>query len=174
MLPSVRQRTDDVGFESVFEIRRELPNRVIFPPVTRRYVMEKTSAPFVDIAKIMEQFKLPGIDMSAMVEARRKDIEALTQANKVALEGLQSLAQKQAEILRESMEGAQSAMQRLATGTTLANPAQQGELVQQAFQKALANMQALAEMAGKSQAEAFEIISKRVQQNIKDSKLMKS
>ena len=136
--------------------------------------MEKTAVPFVDINKIMEQFKLPGIDMSAIVEARRKDIEALTQANKIALEGLQSLAQKQAEILRETMEEAQSAMQRMAAGTPLENVTKQGELVQQAFHKALANMKALAEMAGKSQADAFDVISKRVQQNIKESKMARA
>ena len=136
--------------------------------------MEKTAVPFVDINKIMEQFKLPGIDMSAIVEARRKDIEALTQANKIALEGLQSLAQKQAEILRETMEEAQSAMQRMAAGTPLENATKQGELVQQAFHKALANMKALAEMAGKSQADAFDVISKRVQQNIKESKMARA
>ena len=135
--------------------------------------MEKTTVPFVDITKIMEQFKLPGLDVTAIVEARRKDIEALTQANNIAFEGLQSLAQKQAEILRETMEEAQSAMQRMAAGTPLENATKQGELVQQAFQKALANMQALAEMAGKSQADAFNVISKRVQQNIQESKVRK-
>lgn len=133
--------------------------------------MEKTTAPFVDIAKIMGQFKLPGIDMSAILDARRKDIEALTQANTIAFEGVQFLAQKQAEILRESMEEAQLAMHRMAAGTAPANATKQGELVQQAFQKALANMQALAEMAGKSQAEAFDVISKRVQKNIQESKM---
>lgn len=135
--------------------------------------MEKTTVPFVDISKIMEQFKLPGIDLPAIVEARRKDIEALTQANTIAFEGLQSLAQKQAEILRETMEEAQASMQRMAAGTPVDNATKQGELVQQAFQKALANMQALAEMAGKSQAEAFNVISKRVQQNIQESRMRK-
>jgi phasin family protein len=142
-----------------------------FQEATRRNTMEKTTASFVDIAKIMGQFKLPGIDMSAILEARRKDIEALTQANTIAFEGVQSLAQKQAEILRESMEEAQLAMHRMAAGTAPANATKQGELVQQAFQKALANMQALAEMAGKSQVEAFDVISKRVQKNIQESKM---
>jgi phasin family protein len=144
----------------------------IFQEVTRRNTMEKTTAPFVDITKIMEQFKLPGIDMSAILEARRKDIEALTHANKIAVDGLQSLAEKQAEILRETMEEAQSAIKRMAGGAPLASATKQGELVQRAFQKALANMQALAEMTGKSQAESFAVISKRVKQNIQDSKLM--
>ena len=135
--------------------------------------MEKANFPFVDITKIMDQFKLPGIDMSSIVEARRKDIEALTHANKIAFEGMQSIAQKQAEILRESMAEAQTAMQRMTSGNPMENASKQGELVQQTFQKALANMHALAEMAAKAQAEAFEVITKRVQQNIQETKLKK-
>ncbi len=42
--------------------------------------------PFADFTKMMEQFRLPGMDMSAVIEARRKDIEALTEANQLAYE----------------------------------------------------------------------------------------
>jgi hypothetical protein len=41
--------------------------------------------PFVDFTKMLEQFKMPGVNMAALVEARRHDIVALSQANKVAL-----------------------------------------------------------------------------------------
>ena len=46
----------------------------------------------------------------------------------------------------------------------------QAELMQQAFQTALANMRELAEMAGKSQKQAMEVVGKRVQENIEDAK----
>ena len=62
--------------------------------------MDKTPMPFMDISKLMEQFKIPGVDLGAVVEARRKDIEALTQANQQAYQGMQALAQRQAEILK--------------------------------------------------------------------------
>ena len=132
--------------------------------------MEKPNTPFVDVTKLMEQFKIPGIDMPAIVEARRKDIEALAEANRIAFEGMQSLAQKQAEILQKSMQEAQAAMQQLSSGQPAENAGKQGELMQQAFQQALANMRELAEMAGKSQAQAMEVVSKRVQENIEETK----
>ena len=50
--------------------------------------------PFVDITKILEQFKLPGIDIQAVLDARRKDVEALTQANQIAYESMQALARR--------------------------------------------------------------------------------
>jgi phasin family protein len=132
--------------------------------------MEKSTGPFVDVTKLMEQFKLPGIDIPAIVDARRKDIEALAEANRIAFEGMQALAQKQAEILQKSMQEAQAAMQGMTANPSAASTGNQGELIQQAFQKALSNMRELAEMAGRSQAQAMEVIGKRVQENIEETK----
>jgi phasin family protein len=132
--------------------------------------MENFAGPFVDITKLMEQFKLPGVDIPAIVEARRKDIEALTEANRIAFEGMQALAQKQVEILQKSMQQAQAAMQGMSPGQAGASGGNQAELIQQALQTALANMRELAEMAGRSQAQAMEVVGKRVQENIEDAK----
>ena len=89
--------------------------------------MEKPMASFTDITKMMEQFKLPGVDLSALNEGRRKDIEALTQVNKIALESSQTMAQKQVEILQKTM---QELTQAMTAGKPLENPVKQGELVQ--------------------------------------------
>jgi len=132
--------------------------------------MEKSTGPFVDVTRLMEQFKLPGIDIPAIVEARRKDIEALAEANRIAFDGMQALAQKQAEILQKSMQEAQAAMQGMTASPSAASAGNQGELIQQAFQKALSNMRELAEMAGRSQAQAMEVVGKRVQENIEETK----
>src|SRR5262249_25431760 len=51
--------------------------------------------PFADFNKMLEQFRLPGFDVPAVMEARRKDVEALVAANQTALRGMQSLAQQQ-------------------------------------------------------------------------------
>ena len=132
--------------------------------------MEKPASPFLDVSQLMAQFKLPGIDMNAIVEGRRKDIEALAEANRITFQGMQALAQKQAEILQKSMQEAQAAMQNMTPGQPAASAGKQGELIQKAFQDALANMRELAELAGKSQAQAMEVVSKRVQENIEEAK----
>jgi phasin family protein len=133
--------------------------------------MTDTSNPFIDFTKMLQQFKLPGVDMASIVDARRKDIEALAEANKIAYEGMKALAQKQADILRTTMEEIQASAKGMTTGDNpLANAGQQGELAQQSVQKAFANMRELAEMAYKSQTEAFTIISKRAMQNIEEMK----
>jgi hypothetical protein len=44
--------------------------------------------PVFDFAKLMSQFRLPGVDFTAFVDRERKNIEALVKANRIAFEGL--------------------------------------------------------------------------------------
>jgi len=143
-------------------------------PPARRCTMATTN-PFTDFSKLLEQYKLPGVDMTSVIEARRKDIDAITEANKVAYEGMQALVQKQTEILSKTMQEIQAAAQKMTTGGNPAEAmAKQGEFVQQGLQTAFNNMRELAEMAQKSQAEALAVITKRAEQNIEEAKnLMK-
>ena len=135
--------------------------------------MERPDAanPFGDFTKMLEQFKLPGFDVPAIMEARRKDVEALVTANQAALQGMQSLAQKQAEMLRSTLGELQSlAGQFSAAGG--APSAQTAALVQQTLHKALADMQQLAQAAYQSQAESYAVIAKRVEENVQELKTL--
>jgi phasin family protein len=120
--------------------------------------------PFPDFTKLLESYKVPGVDFSALVDRERKNIEALTKANKIAFEGWQALVRRQSEILRETME------------ETVANARKQDaakhrtELAKQGFEKALNHMRELAEMATKSQKEAFEVVRKQVDDNFEQLK----
>jgi phasin family protein len=124
--------------------------------------------PFVDITKILEQFRLPGVDINAIVEARRKDVEALTQANQVAYESMQALARREAEILQQTMAEWQGAMAGMAGKTPQEMAARGTELATQAFGRALANMRELAEMASNSQSQTYEILNRRFQENLEE------
>ncbi|MEQ5842047.1 chemotaxis protein [Paraburkholderia acidicola] len=127
--------------------------------------------PFGDVFKLLEQFKLPGFDVPAIMDARRKDVEALVTANQTALQGMQSLAQKQAEMLRSTLGELQSlATQVSAAGVTPS--AKTAELVQQSLHKSLADMQQLAQAAYKSQAESYAVIAKRVEENVEELKAL--
>jgi phasin family protein len=133
----------------------------------------KATELFAHFTKILEQFKVPGIDMKSLIEARRNDIAALTQANKVVYDGMQELVRKQTEILRVTMEGMQTTAKEMVKGSQTATPGgQPKEVLEQAVQKALANMRELAELVVKTQTEAFSIISNRVVQDVKDMKTL--
>jgi phasin family protein len=105
--------------------------------------------------------------MSALVEARRKDIEALMKVNNIAFESLQAMAQKQAEILKSTMEELQSTAQKMAAKPGSIN---EGQLVPQTLEKAFGYMHELAELTRKSQSEAMAVINKRVEQNVEELK----
>ena len=75
------------------------------PPLTkinREHTMEPQPSPvnlLGETAKLVERFKLPGLNAAAVIEARRKDIEALADANRIALAGVQGVVQKHGDIL---------------------------------------------------------------------------
>ena len=127
--------------------------------------------PFRDLTKTFEQFKMPGVDMNSFVDARRKDVEALVAANKITYEALQALAHTQADMLTQAMQGMQeSAKGMLASGETggakAADMAKHTESAQKAWQKMLADMKNLAEIARRSQADALASMTQRATQNM--------
>ena len=124
-----------------------------------------------EIARIVEQLKLPGLSLPAVMEARRKDIEALAEANRIALAGAQDLALKQREILQKAVQQLQALVLERKAEEAQA-PVQIGDLVGKALQDTFGNMRDLAELARKSQTEAFDVVSARVQRNIEELRTM--
>ena len=118
--------------------------------------------PVFDFAKLMSQFRLPGVDFASLVDRERKNIEALTKANRIAFEGWQRLVRRQAEMLQETMKkvvadaGQEDAKKKRA------------DLAKEGFEKALANMRELAEITTQSQKEAFDVVRKRIEENVED------
>lgn len=138
--------------------------------------MARTDFPFpnfpnLDVTKLMAEFKLPGLDMDALLKAQQKNIEALTEANRKAAEGFQAVAKRQTEILTEAMEEfSDTVRDMMAGGSPEANAAKQAEVAKLAFEKALANMRELAEMSAKANSAAFEAINRRVMESLEEIK----
>ena len=117
--------------------------------------------PFFDFTKLMSQFRLPGVDFAALVDRERKNIQALAEANRIAFEGWQRLVRRQAEILQETMK-------KVVADAGQVDAMKRTDLAKEGFEKALANMRELAEMGSKSQREAFEVVRKRIEENVED------
>ena len=131
--------------------------------------MTKAPEAFGDMTAMMAQFKMPGIDMAAIVEARRKDIEALVEANAETLASMQAMARKQTEMLSEAMQGMQDAAKSPAGGG-MADAAKQGEVVRKGFERTFANMKELAEMARHAQSDAMSRITQRATHQMQEIK----
>ncbi|MGJ7498493.1 TIGR01841 family phasin [Variovorax sp. RT4R15] len=128
--------------------------------------MATENNPFGDMAKMFEQFKMPGIDMTTLLEARRKDVEAMVEANKAAYESIQAMARKQGEMMTQAMQGMQEAARVAIAGG--ADPAKQTEIVRKAFEKTLADMKELAEMGRQSQADAMAHMTQRATEQMQE------
>jgi phasin family protein len=133
--------------------------------------MDMTNA-FGDLTKMLEQFKVPGVDTKEIVDARRKDIDALVQANQAIFDGMQALANKQGELLKAAMEDIQSAVKGASGGVGVGDPGKQGELARKAYEKVLGDMKDLAEIARESQADAMAKITKRGTEHLDEVKKM--
>lgn len=132
--------------------------------------METPFPQITDFSKMLESFKFPGVDMTSLLEARRKDVEALAEANTLAYEGMQALVRKQTEMLNASAREIQAAAGRMSGENPMESMAQRRDFVQQALKTAFENMRELAEMAQKSQTEALAAISKRAEQTMRELK----
>ena len=128
-------------------------------------------AKMFEMPKQMGDFKFAPVDMEGVVATQRKNIEALAQANQLAVESMQAIARRQSEIFRSMMEEASSAMREvMAAGSPEEKAAKQTEIVKDAFQRAVQNMRELAELVAKSQTEAMDVVQKRVADSLDEIK----
>ena len=147
----------------------------MFDPKTFSFDVEKMTEFFKqnDFTKHFAAMKMPGVDADALVAAQQKNMDALVEANKAAAAGYQDLFKKQMSIFEETMAEAQRHMKSFdATKLDPDAAKAQAELAKAAFEKALANMQALAETAQKANAEAYEIVSARVKEGLSELREM--
>ena len=121
--------------------------------------------PFLDFdfTKALNELRVPGIDVDAVVATQRKNLEALTQANQLAVEGVQAVARRQVEIARQAIDEFSAMFRDFAAPTSPEDRlAKQAELSKQAIEKGIANARELSEMVTKANTEAFNVLNKRV------------
>lgn len=124
-----------------------------------------------EFAKFATQYKIEGVDVNALVDAQRKNVEALSAANRVAIEGFQAIAKRQAEILKETLDTLSGAISEIGkSGTPQDATAKQAELAKGAFETALTNMRELAEMVAKSNGAAAQAINARISESLDEIK----
>ncbi len=121
------------------------------------------ASPQDDFMKMFSEFKMPAMpDMSAFAEAQRRNIEALTTANKLAMEGAQAIARRNMEIMQQTMSEMSEAVQSMASQEPAASKAaKQAEMLKAGYEKAVANMREISELIQKSNGEALGVLNAR-------------
>jgi phasin family protein len=121
--------------------------------------------------KLFSDIKFNGFDVEAVLAGQRRNIEAFTAANQAALEGLQTLAKRQAEMVRQSVDEANKAVKEmLAAGSPEEKAARQTELTKAAFERAVSNTRELTQLVARSQSEAIDVLNKRVAEGLDEVK----
>jgi len=112
-------------------------------------------------------------DAEELIAAHRRNLEALTAANKVALEGAQAFARRHLEILQQtSAELAETIQAMSATGAPQAKAAKQTELVKHSYETAIANVRELRDLITQSSGEAVEVLNHRFLESLDEIKAL--
>jgi len=126
--------------------------------------MAKQAFPFDfgEFSKMLQDYQVPGVDWQELMASQQKNVEALTKANQVLFEGAQAVVQREIEIMQKAMqEFAEASRELMQEGDPQAQAQKRLELAKASFEAALRNMRELAELAGRSNREALELINQR-------------
>ena len=127
-----------------------------------------------DMMKMLSEFRWPGVpDMETFAAAQRRNFEALSAANKIALEGAQAVARRHMEILQQSMSEMTQAMQTVAGAQDpQARATKQAEMLKSAYEHAVGNMRELGDLIQKSNTEALSLLNQRFTEAMDEVKTM--
>lgn len=128
---------------------------------------------FFDVSKMMTDFKMPGVDMDAVMGSLRKNVEASSAANQLAFEGFQAFARRQSEMMRETIAETSRMINAMVVSgakgeATDPSMAQQAEVIRATLEKSLANMRELSDMMTKANYEAVEVLSSRFTEGLEE------
>lgn len=128
-------------------------------------IRDVIAKPLKGLAERLQNLKLSGA-AGAVLESGRKDLAALVKANEKSYQGLQAVVARQTEMLRSAITEWQGAITSMPGKDPKESFAKLDEMGKAAFQRAIDDMRELAELAAKSQSDAFEIVRQRVTDNV--------
>jgi phasin family protein len=128
--------------------------------------MQSTMKQMLDAAPAANPF-----DLKTVLEAQRKNMQALTEANQCAMNGWQALAKRQAEMVSKFVQNNSGlASQTFSAAAPQDTLAKQTEILKTVCEESLENAREIAEILRKNTAEAAEIVNRRVMAGIAEIK----
>ena len=131
------------------------------------------SNPFTqnDFSKLFDSYSPVPIDMKSLLETQRKNFQALNEAQQSAIEGIQSIVQRQAEMFSQIMEDNSSfAKKSMNESTPEEKIAQNAEIFQTNYERTYKSLQELSDIASKSSQKTTGILNKRVTASLNEVK----
>ena len=126
-----------------------------------------TEAMKEQIARMMQNFKLPDVDISALVDHQRRNIEAMSKATQLTNETATELSQRQLEMFRATSEHLAAMLRDMKLSGE-----QRRDIAAKAFESAVKNARELAEMTARSNREVFDFVKQRMRDNFEQMRKM--
>lgn len=120
-----------------------------------------------DLAASLSRIELSGL-AGWLVKGWREDLEAIVSANRASYAGLQALVSRQAKMIQDAAgewRTASMVMRKIGPKDTVRHL---DKLAMASFQLALADIRELADLAARSQRDAFDIVHRRINHNLDD------
>lgn len=136
------------------------------------------SMSILDVTKGTEQLldllaglNVPGVNMDALVASQKDNLEALSAANRAAVEGVKAVGEWQVKILQETVQELTTAIGGLAkVGSPQQMIAAETELAKKAFETAVRKMRELSEIVAKANQQATDAIVSRIPASLEEIK----
>ena len=128
-----------------------------------RTAMESGMGGMAEFSRMFADMKMPAMpDMEAFLSVQRRNMEVLSAANRVALEGAQTVARRHMEIVQQTMSDMTDSMRQMSNpDSPQARAAKQAEMVKQGYERAVTHMRELADLIQQSNGEALGLLNKR-------------
>ena len=120
----------------------------------------QASEKFSQMFATMKMPMVPNIE--ALMAVQKRNMEALSAANRIALEGAQAVAQRHMELMQQTMSEVGETMKALSAGDgPQAKAATQTDLLKRAYERAVANTKEMSDLIQRANGEAVEQLNHR-------------
>lgn len=128
-----------------------------------------SSNPFADWTKMFGEFKSPAMDMNQIISQYRRAAETGSTVIQICSESAQAMARRNAEIMRSNAEQALKASKELMSNSSPeAAASKQADFAKTWLEYNVNSVRELMEMGTKSAQEAFDVVNKRVAEQMKE------
>jgi phasin family protein len=120
-----------------------------------------------DVTKMFADFRFRPFDVEAVWASQRRNIEALSQANQLAVESAHAVAKRQIEMTQQTLEDWSTLMREMTQPVSTEDRiAKHTEYTKKVIDKGLSHGREITMMAAKAGSEAAEVLQKRTAEGL--------
>jgi phasin family protein len=137
--------------------------------------MPDARTPFFDfdVTKMFADFRMRPFDVEAMWAAQRRNLEAFTQANQLAVEGAHALVKRQIEMTQQTFEDLSTLVREMSQpSSTEDRIAKHTEYTKKVLDKSLTHGREIAALAAKAGSEATEVLQRRTAEGLDEMRAL--